>query len=179
MLLGCAGTVAPKPKPLIFSTLPNDWGSDIDLEQTKCKPIAGVFENLGIRQNDNGFRTDDGLLSRNVLARSLSSSEIAESLVIYSDTESNFLRAELRGQFTITIEIEVSCRSGWHVFTFERSGAYLGDGVVEKRFFHSAWFRQDRDDNLVARVLRNAEYEIQFRETTSESSEEWYFFQPL
>lgn len=175
VLLGCA--TVPAPEPLIIPTLPNDWGYNIDLAEARCVPIAGEFTNLGIRQNDNGFRSQDGLLSRHVLTRSLPDRMVADSVAIYSDPEALTLIAELRGQVSRKIETEVSCRSGWHVFTYERSGNYVGDGVVEKQFMHSAWIRQDRDGNLVARVLRNAVYEIRFSEQRSESAEEWYFFQ--
>ena len=179
LVIGCASTTPSSPKPLLLPSMPNDWGYNIDLAETRCEPIVGVYANLGIRQNDNGVRTQDGLWSRVVLMRSLPERMIAESLALYSDTDVNILTAELRGQVSRKIETEVSCHSGWHVIKFERSGNYLGDGVVEKQFLHRAWIRPDRDGNLIARVQRDAVYEVRFTEQNSESSEAWYFFQPL
>lgn len=176
-MIGCAGTPAPQPIPM--PSMPSDWGYNIDLSKTKCQPIVGVIENLGIRQKENGVRTPNGLLSKDVLMRSLPERMIAESIAIYSDTDPGILTAELRGEISRKIEIEVACQSGWHVFTYERSGNYLGDGVQEIKFMHRAWLRSDRDGNIIARVRRNAVYEIQFAEQTTESSEEWFFFQPL
>ena len=159
--------------------MPNDWAVNIDITEVECRPINREFLNLGIRQSENGFRTQDGLLTRDVLTRSLSSRIIADSVAMVSVTQASVLNAELRGEFNMTIAIEISCRSGWHMFDFRRSGQFLGDGVVEKQYWHRTWFRQDGDGNLIARVVKNAEYEIRFTEINTQSTEEWFFFQPL
>ena len=174
ILSACASTPPPVPIP----SMPYEWGLRIDINQAKCKPVSGVFENLGVRHAENGVETLDGLLSKNVLSRNLPTRQNAESVAIYSDTESNVLTAQLRGQVVRKIAIEVSCDSGWHVFTYERTGNYMGDGVEEKRFRHRTWLRQDRDGNLVARVLEDAVYEARFSELTTKRSENWYRFEP-
>jgi hypothetical protein len=157
--------------------MPYEWGLRIDTSKTRCQPINGDFQNIGVRQAVNGVQTRDGLLSKNVFSRSLPGRQIPESVAIYSDTESNVLTAELRGQVARKIAIEVSCDSGWHEFSFERSGNYLGDNVQEIYFRQRTWLRQDRDGRLVARVLQDAEYEVRFSERSSDFSENWFRFE--
>ncbi len=118
----------------------------------------------------------DGLLSKDVFARSLPERQIPESIAIYSDTENNELVAELRGTVNRKIGIEVSCDQGWHEFSFERAGNYLGNSVQEIFFRQRTWLRQDRDGALVARAFQDAEYEIRFSERSSQSSDEWFRF---
>jgi len=172
---GCSTT---PPPPVNVLPVPGDWAPGIDMTEAECQPISGVFDNLGVREAENGVRTTDGLLSRDVLVRSLPGRQIPESVAIYSDTDVNVLDAELQGLVNRKIALEVSCNSGWHVFSFERAGNYLGNNIQEIYFRQRTWLREDRQGRLVVRALQDAEYEIRFSERTSDSSENWFRFEP-
>lgn len=172
LVAACATT---PPEPPVFPA-PSDWAVDLDTSR-ECAPISGVFDNLGVKQAENGIRTVNGLLSRDVLTRTAHGGGIPDRVAIYSDTEINQLNAELHGGVNRKIGMEVLCQGGWHLFSFERSGNYLGNNVQEIYFRQQTWLRQDRMGRLVARTVQSAEYEIRFSERTTESSENWFRFE--
>ncbi len=145
----------------------------------KCKPFAGVFQNHGQRYNKREGLNTDGWLAEQVLTRRLPGGVVAQRVAMVSDPGVNLLDAELRASINQKIAIEISCSDGWHTFVFERTGNYVGDGVVEKRFRHAASYRLDEDGNLVAKVQVDAEYEVGFSENKMESSENWFQFAPV
>lgn len=144
-----------------------------------CKPFAGVFQNHGQRYNKREGLNTDGWLAEQVLTRRLPGGVVAQRVAMVSDPGVNLLDAELRASINQKIAIEISCSDGWHTFVFERTGNYVGDGVVEKRFRHAASYRLDEDSNLVAKVQVDAEYEVGFSENKMESSENWFQFAPV
>lgn len=157
----------------------NDAANDQGTETGEtCKPFAGVFENHGQRYNKREGLNTDGWLAEQVLTRRLPGGVVAQRVAMVSDTGVNLLDAELRGSINQKIAIEISCSDGWHTFVFERTGNYVGDGVVEKRFRHAASYRLDEDGNLVAKVQVDVEYEEDYSKRTMESSENWFQFSP-
>lgn len=173
MLNACATSPPPKPMPFI----PPDWAAQLDLDNTRCAPVAGQFDNTGEHYLATGAPADDGLLAEDVLARQLPTGRPAEIVILRSDTERNLLDAQIVGQVSRKIAIEVSCDGGWHTFSFERSGTYVGGGVKEKQFRQVSYFREDGRGRLVARVVKNAEFMSDIGSGSSVSSENWYRFE--
>lgn len=159
-------------------SLPTSWAGYLDLENPRCAPIVGRFDNHGEHVLQDGTFADDGLLAEDVLARQLPTGRPADRLILQSDTGASLLAAQVVGQLTRKIAIEVSCDGGWHTFSFERSGAFVGGGMKEERFQHVAYFREDSKGRLVARVVTDARYRSVSGTVSESSGENWYRFEP-
>lgn len=172
LLAACATSVPPKPMP----SIPPDWATHLDLDSTQCAPIAGRFNNHGEHYLANGAPADDGLLAEDVLVRQLPTGRPAEMVILQSVTDRNLLDAQIVGQISRKVAVEVSCDSGWHTFSFERSGTYVGGGIEEERFRQEAYLREDGAGRLVARVTKAAEFKSDLGSSSESTAEDWYRF---
>jgi hypothetical protein len=156
---------------------PDSWTAQFEGQDNKCRDLDHEFINEGELNaiSENGPST---VYLNELMFSSLPGGLMPYSVSLVTKSNTDKLVVRLLGESTRELQYDVSCESGWHVLVKERSGQYVGDGVTEKRFFQKSYFRIGNKNELIVRVLGQAEFNSMYVFNSSIQLDEWYRFMP-
>jgi len=157
---------------------PNSWVIQFEGENTQCRDFDKTYINKGERQIISKKDAHNIYLSELMFSR-LPGGRLPSSIEIATDNQSGQLSVTLLGDTTRNLRYEIACDSGWHVLRKSRTGQYLGDGVVEKKYDQISFFRIGDKGELIVRILVDAEFNSMYLFNSGIHADEWYRFRPV
>lgn len=174
LLVACATASAPNGP----NEPPESWLSQFDGKNAQCRDFEQIYSNEGEREKSSDKKAYSVYLSELMFSR-LPGGQLPHSLSLATDSKSGQLSVTLMGDMRRDLQYTVDCRSGWHVLNKTSTGQYLGDGVVEKQYGQVSFFRIGDRDELIVRVLVDAEFNSMYVFDSSVHADEWYRFWPV
>ena len=155
---------------------PAAWLGQFSGQDAHCREFARTYLNEGERAESSEKSAYSVFLSELMFAR-LPEGQLPHTVTLAPEVETGRLSVTLTGDTSRHLEYDVTCQSGWFVLKKARSGQYLGDGVVEKKYDQVSYFRIGEQDELVVRVTVGAEFNSLYIFNSSVDADEWYRFQ--
>jgi len=174
MITACATT----SETSVHDQPPVSWIGQFGGEDSHCLDFSITYLNEGERPKSSEKNPYDVFLSDAMFSR-LPDGQLPDTVSLITDSETGRLSVTLIGKTSRRLQYEVICQSGWYMLEQASSGQYLGDGVVEKKSNQISYFRIGDQDELIVRVVVDAEFNSMYIFNSSIEAEEWYRFQPI
>ena len=174
LLSACSTTIA-RDAP---SQPPSIWTDQFTGEEQQCHVMDRSFVNEGERYAPSEEGPNNAYLSELMFSR-LSEGRIPESVHFVTNVQEGRLLVTFLGTTTRKLDYKVDCQSGWYTLKRSRSGQYLGNGVVEKQYGQVSFFRIGENEELIVRILVDAEFNSMYIFNSDVKTEEWYLFRPV
>jgi hypothetical protein len=171
MLAACATT----SENATTAQSPLSWLGQFDGQDAHCREFARTYLNEGERAESSEKSAYSVFLSELMFVR-LPEGQLPHTVTLAPEVETGRLSVTLTGDTSRHLEYEVTCQSGWFVLKKARSGQYLGDGVVEKKYDQVSYFRIGEQGELIVRVTVDAEFNSMYIFNSSVGADEWYRF---
>ena len=158
---------------------PRNWVSQFDQHSGNCRDFSATFANEGEKYAGEAVPAEEAKLAPAVFSMVLPGGVPTESVTLSTNLGSGTLTVTLLGASTRNEEQDLSCAQGWLVTSHSRSGNYAGEGVIEKQFDQTAYFRVGSAGELIVKVVGNAEFNSVYIFNSDVHVKAWYRFRPI